>query len=354
VDRPCPSCGSHNEPAARFCSTCGTALPSLCPRCGSELPAGGTFCPSCGHRIAGATPEGERKLVTALFADLVDSTALAEGRDPERTRAVLGAYFSAMSAVIESWGGTIEKYIGDAIVALFGVPVRREDDAARALHAALDMIGRLEDLNATLDSAHGVRVRMRIGINTGEVMAASDSTSDQAIVAGDAMNVAARLEGAATTDGILTGDRTHQLAGPGFSWGERSLLTVKGRTDAVGAWPLVGATERAVQPRPSFSSPLVAREPELAILGRLLDEVVQTRQPRLALIVENGPRVSRPRLGRAPRSPGPRGSLPGGRPGDHVLAAQRGRAQGGRDQSRRPGLGGRDEAAAACRGCRPR
>ncbi len=118
-----------------------------CPNCGKENPEGFRFCPHCAAPLAGAAQvQEERKLVTVLFADVTGSTALGERLDPERLRSLLDTFFSAMAGIIESWGGTVEKFIGDAVMAVFGVPVVREDDAQRALRASLDMLARLEDL----------------------------------------------------------------------------------------------------------------------------------------------------------------------------------------------------------------
>src|SRR5215208_6939279 len=127
-------------------------------------------------------PAEERKLVTILFADLIDSTALGEAIDPERLRVLLGSYFAAMAGVIEHWGGTVQKYIGDAIMATFGVPLVREDDAERALRAGLEMLERLGSLNEELESRHGVRLAVRIGVNTGDVIAPTGERIAQLIV----------------------------------------------------------------------------------------------------------------------------------------------------------------------------
>src|SRR5919198_863155 len=192
----CPSCASTVSETARFCPTCGASLQGTCPNCGSPVQATSRFCETCGHalRPALATAE-ERKLVTILFADVTGSTALGEQLDPERLRVLLSAYFSAMSAVIESWGGSVEKFIGDAVMAVFGVPVIREDDSHRALRAALDMLARLEELNADFRERHGITLAIRVGVNSGEVIAPVGAAPAQRIVAGDAVNVAARVGG---------------------------------------------------------------------------------------------------------------------------------------------------------------
>jgi class 3 adenylate cyclase len=143
-----------------------------CANCGRESPEGFEFCPSCGASLKPAQPAAEeRKLVTVLFADVIGSTELGERLDPERLRSVLDAYFSAMSAAISAWGGSVEKFIGDAVMAVFGAPVIREDDASRALQAALEMLARLDTLNREFLTRHGVTLRIRIGVNTGEVIA---------------------------------------------------------------------------------------------------------------------------------------------------------------------------------------
>src|SRR6266545_5595376 len=170
----------------------------------------------------------ERKVVTVLFADVTSSTELGERLDPERLRALLGAYFAAMAAVVESWGGTVEKYIGDAIMAVFGVPSVREDDAERALYAALEMRARLAELNVGFERQHQVSLQVRIGVNTGEVVAPTGPAPEQRIVAGDAVNVAARLEQAAEPHTILVGERTSSAARRSFRFGDPQMLQLKG------------------------------------------------------------------------------------------------------------------------------
>ncbi|MDQ2940722.1 MAG: adenylate/guanylate cyclase domain-containing protein [Chloroflexota bacterium] len=174
--------------------------------------------------------------MTVLFADVISSTALGDQLDPERLRALLVEYFAAMSAVIGSWGGTLEKYIGDAIMAVFGAPLVREDDAERALHAALEMLARLESVNEELLRRHAISLRIRIGINTGEVVAPQGgATSGQLIVSGDAVNVAARLEQAADPGTVLVGERTYLAARHAFEFGNAAHLSVKGKPEPIPA-----------------------------------------------------------------------------------------------------------------------
>ena len=154
----------------------------------------------------------ERKLVTVLFADITGSTTLGERFDPERWRVLLQRFFSVMTSTIEAWGGTVQKFMGDSVMATFGVPIVREDDAERALRAACQMLERLTELNTEFKAQHGVSLAIRVGVNTGEVMAASD----QNVVTGDAVNVAARLEHMAEPGTILAGERTYAAARDAF------------------------------------------------------------------------------------------------------------------------------------------
>src|SRR2546425_8257254 len=169
--------------------------------------------------MAGRILGEERKVVTILFADVIGSTALGEQLDPERLRALLGTYFAAMARIVESWGGTVEKYIGDALMAVFGVPALHEDDADRALHAALEMQEQLLSLNETFARQHQVTLQVRIGVNTGEVVASTGPATNQQIVAGDAVNVAQRLEAAAEAGAVLVGDRTFAVTERSFEFG---------------------------------------------------------------------------------------------------------------------------------------
>src|SRR6059058_294925 len=186
---------------------------AACSECGAQLPDGARFCPSCGTPAAAPRPSvEERKLATVLFADLVGSTALGGSQDPERTRATLDRFYEAMAAEIESAGGTIEKFAGDAVMAAFGAPAAQEDHPERALHAALSMRHRLETL-------FGGRLALRIGVNTGDVVIGRPREGSS-FVTGDAVNVAARLEQAAAAGEILAGERTVAAARGAFEFDE--------------------------------------------------------------------------------------------------------------------------------------
>lgn len=222
--------------------------------------------------------------MTVLFADLVGSTALFGGRDPERVARILERYSAAMREVLESWGGTVEKYIGDAIVAAFGVPAAREDDASRSLHAALEMLERLETLNAELAHEHGVTLELRIGVNTGDVLAATAGRLDQRFLAGDAVNIAARLEQAALPGVILVADRTADATARKFQFDSPTQLDLRGASAPTFARRLIGTSLDGAMTR-TLQAPLVGRDRDLRLLEDLLDEAVRAGRPSLGLVV---------------------------------------------------------------------
>ncbi|HEX7172715.1 MAG TPA: adenylate/guanylate cyclase domain-containing protein, partial [Candidatus Limnocylindria bacterium] len=246
------------------------------------------FCASCGTALTASAPVvEERKVATILFADITGSTALGEQLDPERMRRLLTEYFGAMSAVIESWGGRLEKFIGDAIMATFGVPAAREDDPERAMRAALEMLERLASLNADFSQRHGVTMQIRIGINTGDVIAPVDP-GEQLLVGGDAVNVAARLEQSAEPGTAMVGERSYLATRSTFEFEPPVQLALKGKGAPVTARRLVGlAAEPMPRGVPGLRGRLVGRDRELRSLLDLLDEVIEKGRPHL--VVLNGP-----------------------------------------------------------------
>jgi len=230
----CATCGSENVENARFCSNCGSPLGRTCPNCGEAVAEEARFCSNCGHALEPVeAPVEERKLVTIVFADVTGSTTLGERLDPERLSEVLTTYFSAMREEIEAEGGTVEKFIGDAVMAAFGVPAAHEDDPARALRAALRMQQRLERVNEELAASHGVRLEIRIGVNTGEVLATPNPKPGEAMATGDAVNVAARLQTSARPGAIVASERTARAV-RGFRFEELGDLELKGSPPASG------------------------------------------------------------------------------------------------------------------------
>ncbi|MGH3103168.1 MAG: ATP-binding protein, partial [Gaiellaceae bacterium] len=223
------------------------------------------------------------KLVTVLFADVVDSTARGERMHPEDTRALMADYFGAMAEEIRAEGGAIEKFVGDAIMAVFGVPAAHEDDALRAVRAARRMLERLRNWNEESEPAQTLAIR--IGLNTGEVVA-SGAAGGELLVTGDAVNVAARLEQAAEPGTITIGERTARAVRPYFELRRMEPLALKGKAEAVGAW-LVQAEREAPEPRgvPGLWAPIVGREYELNFLQSTFDRVRDQGRPHLITVV---------------------------------------------------------------------
>ncbi len=239
----CATCGKDNPSDARFCSGCATEL-------ATEAPA----------------PYERRKTVTVVFSDITGSTSIGERLDPELLRRVMASYYEKVRAVLERHGGTVEKFIGDAVVAVFGAPVAREDDALRAVRAATEMEDALVELNGELDRRWGVALKLRTGVNTGQVVS-GDSEAGESFVVGDAINVAARLEQAADPGEILMGEETYELVRDAVEAEPVEPLSLKGKSAPVAAFRLVGVIPGALGHARRLDSPLVGREGELEVLN---------------------------------------------------------------------------------------
>ena len=267
---------------------CGAQL-AVCVACGAGLPPDVRFCPACGTQVMESLlPGEERKRVTVLFADLAGSTGLGEQLDPEHLREVTDSFFREMRAELEAEGGTVEKYIGDAVMAVFGVPAVHEDDATRALRAALRMRRALDRLNRSLEESHGIRLAMRTGVNTGEVVARNVARSGQGLVTGDAVNVAARLEQRAESGQILVGERTARAA-RGLRLEPIGPLALKGKEEPVVAYELLddevtppGSGRRGEPGR--YRAPLVGRREELGVLKSVFERSVIERRSHLVTV----------------------------------------------------------------------
>jgi class 3 adenylate cyclase len=298
--RACPNCGAANPDDARFCVSCGASLASACGNCGAELPEGARFCPACGTPVESAEavpPTAERKVVTVLFADLEGSTGLGETLDAERLGELLERYFAAMREEIQAEGGTVEKFIGDAVMAAFGVPTAHEDDPVRALRAALRMRERLAALNVEFERTFGITIRSRTGVNTGEVLAAANPHPGEPMVTGDAVNTAARLEQLADPGQIVVAERTARAA-RGFSFRPLGDVQLRGKTTGVAAAVLESAAaarpERGV---PGLRAPMVGRDRELDLLRSVYERAVGEARPAL-VTVYGDPGVGKSRLTR--------------------------------------------------------
>jgi class 3 adenylate cyclase len=300
-----------------------------CRRCGQENPDIARFCLACGTALSEEPRRAEvRKRVTVVFADIVGSTSLVHRLEPESLRRVMDRYFESMRDVIERHGGTVEKFIGDAVMAVFGIPVLHEDDALRAVRAATEMRDSLGHLNIEFERSLGVAIQIRIGVDTGEVVA-GDPAGGQAFATGDAVNVAARLQEAAQPMEILVGQSTYRLARDVSTVEPVGQLALKGRTDEVTAYRLLAVAKRPDRARVRPESPLVGREHELELLSTAFEAVVRSVSGRLVMVI-GGAGVGKSRLveefltqARRPRDDR-RWPLPALRQRHHVLADQRG------------------------------
>jgi len=234
--------------------------------------------------VEASTRAEVRKTVTVLFADVADSTPLTESLDPESTRAVMSRYFEVVQAVLERHEGTVEKFIGDAVMAVFGVPVLHEDDALRAVRAAVEMNVELARLNDELETKWGVTIANRTGIATGEVIAGDPSRS-QSFVVGDAVNTAARLEQSAGSNEILVGDTTHRLVREAVVAEDAGSVNARGKAQSVHAWRVVDVVPGAPGWSRRLDSPLVGRAAELEVLKSALDESGAERTCRVVTVV---------------------------------------------------------------------
>ncbi len=219
----CPNCAVDNRPDAKFCRECGAALSARCPACGAPNDPGQKFCDECGTALRGQTPArqavfsavapaAERRLVSVLFADLVGFTTLSESRDAEEVRELLSSYFDTCRRLISLYGGTVEKFIGDAVMAVWGTPVAQEDDAERAVRVALDVVAAVSALG---DDVGATDLRARVGILTGEA-AVTIGAEGQGMVAGDLVNTASRIQAAAEPGMVLVGEATKRATDAGM------------------------------------------------------------------------------------------------------------------------------------------
>jgi class 3 adenylate cyclase/tetratricopeptide (TPR) repeat protein len=259
---------------------------TACAVCRAENPDGFRFCGNCGSPLAdAAAPQREaRKVVTVLFCDVTGSTPLGERLDPESLRAVMGRYFATVQAALERHGGTVEKFIGDAVMAVFGIPELHEDDALRAVRAACDARDALAALNDELEATWGVRIETRTGVNTGEVVA-GDPTAGQRLVTGDAVNVAARLEQAARQGEILVGASTYALVRDGIDAEAVEPLELKGKSEPMAAWQLRGVHADATAVVRRLDAPLIGRDRELLQLQQAYERAVHDHTCHLVTVL---------------------------------------------------------------------
>lgn len=326
----CTGCGFDAEPEFAFCPKCGRKLAPACPSCGAPCPSEFAFCPRCGTRLVAAPPgqpptpearpapaqpdapadvegiraaegavEADRRPVSVVFADVSGFTALSEGLDPEDLRAFQSDLFQEMASAIQQYGGFVEKFVGDAILAVFGAPTAHEDDPERALGAALAMQERMEGLNGRWRGRVGNPLALHIGVNTGPVVAGNLGSTPGAAyaVTGDTVNTASRLQSAAQPGHILVSRATYRLTRHAFAFEPLGELTVKGKAEPLAVYRVLGVL---AAPGPArgleahgLAAPLVGREDELGQLVAAFDRTLRGRAQVVSLIGEAGVGKSR-------------------------------------------------------------
>ena len=249
-----------------------------CPSCGSTAPADARFCPACGHSLV-ARPD-ERRVATVLFADLVGFTSLSETADPEHIKNLVDRCFERLATEITTFGGQVDKVIGDALVALFGAPVAHEDDAERAVRAALRMQERLAEMR----EENAIDVHLRIGVNTGEVLVGALRAGGDYTAMGDVVNTASRLQQVAGPDQVVVGPATHAAALRGVRYEPLGPITVKGREEPVPAWRALNAVAPPGHRHRRVETPLVGRDSEIAVLRAALATATTRKRAHLVLV----------------------------------------------------------------------
>src|SRR3954453_7734178 len=281
----CPACGVLNGREAAFCGGCGVALGILSPWWGpGPLPAGIAFCTACGTELARPGVLLERKIVSVVFVDLVGFTAMAEALDPEEVRRLLGPYYQRVREGLEGYAGTVEKFIGDAVMALFGAPVATEDDAERAVRAGYAVLQAVRRWPA--DVAAGA-LRVRIGIATGEAVVDVHARPQEgdATAHGDVVNTASRLQTGAPADGILVDERTYPATRFQIDFRQEPLLFAKGKAQPVPVWSVVQPRGRTGADPARHRRPLVGRAHETQVLIDALGRAVAGGEPQIVTLV---------------------------------------------------------------------
>ena len=259
----CASCGAENRGGRKFCSQCGTPLAFRCPSCGAANEPGDAFCGDCGASLEGggppparAEPAAERRLVSVLFADLVGFTSMAEDRDSEETRELLSAYFDICRSLISRYGGTVEKFIGDAVMAVWGTPIATEDDAERAVRAALDLVAAVPELEGSLEA--------RAAVFTGEA-AVTLGADGEGMVAGDLVNTASRAQAIAPPGAVYVGDATRRVTEQTVAYEDAGSHELRGKVGLVPLWRALRVVSgaRGSLKSAGLEAPFVGRDREL-------------------------------------------------------------------------------------------
>lgn len=324
----CPNCSNRNPSDARFCENCGQPLERVCPNCGEPIEGSPKFCKHCGHQLKEeevkvreaqvtrsqsldalrrATPQsmasrimeerdrlqGERKLVTALFVDIVGSTAMAESMDPEDWRDVVTGSHEVVSEAVYRYEGTIAQLLGDGVLAFFGAPLAHEDDPERAIRAALDILETTGEYERELQEAGQVDdFEVRIGLNTGLVVVGNIGSDlhMEYLAVGDTINLAARLQSSAEPGSILISEQTKRLAGAVFEYEDIGEIEVKGKKEPVRAFEVEAERAGAVRSRgiAGMISPMVGRRREFTTLVQRIDDLRDGQGSIVAVLGEAG------------------------------------------------------------------
>jgi len=293
----CASCGTENRSEAKFCGGCGAPLGRVCPACGTANDTGMRFCNECGTALDAAAspapapapaavpvePTSERRLVSVIFADLVGFTAASELRDPEETRELLTRYFDTCRRLITLYGGTVEKFIGDAVMAVWGSPTATEDDAERAVRAALDLVAAVTALG---DETGASGLRARAGVLTGEA-AVTIGAEGQGMVAGDLVNTASRIQSVAEPGQVLVGEATRRATEAAIVFEEGGVHELKGKAGLVPTWRalrVVSGTRGTLKSQ-GLEAPFVGRERELRLIKDLFHDCESGRRAHLISVI---------------------------------------------------------------------
>ena len=294
----CPECGSENAPGRKFCGECGHPLARACPACGTANEPTAKFCGECGATLAaqarpapatvapeppGAPHVAERRLVSVLFADLVGFTSASEARDAEETRELLSRYFDTARTVIERYGGTVEKFIGDAVMAVWGTPVAQEDDAERAVRAALDLVAAVHALG---EQVGATALRLRAGVLTGEA-AVTIGVEGEGMVAGDLVNTASRVQSIAEPGDVLVGESTRRATEAAIAYEDAGEHELKGKAEAVHVWRArrVTAGRAGALKSAGLETPFVGREREFRLVKDLFHATAEEGRARLVSVI---------------------------------------------------------------------
>jgi class 3 adenylate cyclase/tetratricopeptide (TPR) repeat protein len=297
----CPSCQNENPEGMNFCGECGTALALRCASCGAVHPPAQKFCGACGAPLGAVKPAGgppaagsaaapvsgpavvsaEMRLVSVLFVDLVGFTSLSEGRDAEDVRELLGRYFDSARTIVERYGGTIEKFIGDAVMAVWGVPLAREDDAERAVRAALDVVDAVRVFGTEVGAAE---LRARAGVVTGQVAALENP--GEGLVVGDRVNTASRVQSAAQPGSVLVDEVTRGVTSASIVYEDAGEHSVKGKAEPLRLWRAarVVAGVAGKQRAQGLEAPFVGRDGDLRLLKELFHSAQERRSARLVAV----------------------------------------------------------------------